>query len=238
MKQTTTTLNLSRHGVSGEINELVRARTELECIVEDLRVANDRAGGKKEELEAELAEVNEQIEAKEEELEQLSPVWDDHRARESAERQRLDEAKAHLNALQEKQARVGRFRTRAERDKYLREEIASLQAFQNSQAADLEKAEQEIVSSREKIQELQTRSIGVQQRLEDRREKTKEIVDELASVKEKHAELVERRKELWREDARLTSTVGNAEDELRTAERNLAGMMDKVTNLKLVTKAR
>ncbi len=202
--------------------------------MEDLRVANDRAGGKREEFEAELAEVQESIEAKEDELEQLSPVWDDHRAREVAERQRLDEAKAHLSALQEKQARVGRFRTRAERDNYLKGEIASLQAFQNSQSAELERAEEDIVSAKQRIQDLQTRSNGVQQRLEDRREKTKEIGDELAGVKEKHAELVERRKELWREDARLTSTVGNAEDELRTAERNLAGMMDKVWTLNLL----
>ena len=32
----------------------------------------------------------------------------------------------------------------------------------------------------------------------------------------------------WREDARLTSTAGHAENELRQHERDLASMMDKV----------
>ena len=55
------------------------------------------------------------------------------------------------------------------------------------------------------------------------------ISEELTKVKEKHSELLERRKELWREDARLTSTTGHAENELRQHERDLASMMDKDT---------
>jgi structural maintenance of chromosome 3 (chondroitin sulfate proteoglycan 6) len=35
-------------------------------------------------------------------------------------------------------------------------------------------------------------------------------------------------RDLWREDAKLETTVGHARDELRTAERTLATMMDKV----------
>lgn len=35
-------------------------------------------------------------------------------------------------------------------------------------------------------------------------------------------------RELWREDAKLDTTVGHARDELRQAERHLATMMDKV----------
>lgn len=35
-------------------------------------------------------------------------------------------------------------------------------------------------------------------------------------------------RDLWREDAKLDSTVAHAREELRTAERALAGMMDKV----------
>jgi structural maintenance of chromosome 3 (chondroitin sulfate proteoglycan 6) len=35
-------------------------------------------------------------------------------------------------------------------------------------------------------------------------------------------------RELWREDAKLDTTVGHARDELRAAERALSTMMDKV----------
>lgn len=35
-------------------------------------------------------------------------------------------------------------------------------------------------------------------------------------------------RDLWREDAKLESTVGHAREELKAAERHLAGMMDRV----------
>jgi structural maintenance of chromosome 3 (chondroitin sulfate proteoglycan 6) len=35
-------------------------------------------------------------------------------------------------------------------------------------------------------------------------------------------------RDLWREDGKLGQTVNNAKEQMQTAERNLAGMMDKV----------
>ena len=52
--------------------------------------------------------------------------------------------------------------------------------------------------------------------------------EEAVRLKDQLTELTERRKDLWREDTRLDSMVSRAADELRTAERALAGMMDKV----------
>lgn len=77
---------LSRSGLTSEINDLIRSRTELECVLEDLRIASERAGGKREELEAALAEVDDEIQEKEQSLEKLAPKWDTHRAKEAEER--------------------------------------------------------------------------------------------------------------------------------------------------------
>lgn len=223
-----TTLSLSKHGFAGEINDIVRARTELECLVEDLKAAKERTGGKKEELETELATVIEKIEEKEQQLEALLPEWDAHRATEAEERMRLDEVQAHLEMLYEKQGRLSRFRTKQERDQFLTGELQSLRAFRERQAAALESAKHDLEDAREALTRLSQRSEDVQNRLEDRRERVKTLTEELAGVKEKHSELIEKRKELWREDARLTSTVAHAENELRQHERDLASMMDKV----------
>lgn len=87
-KHTMTTLSLTRHGLTGELNDFVRTRTELECVVEDLKAANERTGGKKEELEVELAHVQEEIEEKEQSLAELTPEWDEHRAGENEEKHR------------------------------------------------------------------------------------------------------------------------------------------------------
>lgn len=229
IKHTLTTNSLTKHGLTSEINDLVRSRTELQCVVEDLKAAKERTGGKREELEAELERVREEIEEKEQALADLAPRWDEHRARESEERRKLDEARAHLDTLYEKQGRLSRFRTRAERDAYLTNEIASLRAYQATQTASMEAAQRDLERARTTVGEIAGRTDGVQNKLEDRRERVRQISDELSEVKGKHSELVEKRKELWREDARLTNTVGHAENELRQHERELASMMDKDT---------
>ncbi|EJD00759.1 structural maintenance of chromosome protein 3 [Fomitiporia mediterranea MF3/22] len=228
-KHSTTTLSLSKHGFTSEINDLIRSRTELECNIEDLQAAKERAGGKREELEAELEEVNAKIAEKEHTLQALNPRWDEHRAREAEERLRLDEARAHLEMLYEKQGRLSRFRSRAERDQFLSAEIASLRAYKDKQSVNLRAAERDLLASRDALAALSKKSEDVQGRLEDRRDKGRELSEELSKVKDKHAELLEKRKELWREDARLTSTTGHAENELRQHERDLASMMDKDT---------
>lgn len=227
-KHNMTTLSLSRHGLTSELNDLIRSRTELECIIEDLRAAKERTGGKREELEEELQLVNENIAEKEAALAALDPQWEEHRSNEADERRRLDEARARLDALYEKQSRLTRFRSRAERDQFLNGELTSLRSFRGTQQAALAAAEKELVETRTGLNALGGRSESVQERLEDRRERVRQISEELTQVREKHAELLEKRKELWREDARLTNTVGHAENELRQHERDLASMMDKV----------
>ena len=65
-------------------------------------------------------------------------------------------------------------------------------------------------------------------RMEDGRKRTNDLTEQIKSLKGDQVDLVERRKELWREDTRLQSLVTHASDEKRSAENNLASMMDKV----------
>jgi len=64
----------------------------------------------------------------------------------------------------------------------------------------------------------------------------KQIMDETAkewgSKNEKKEELLERKKELWKEQARLNSASAFARDELSKARRAMASTMDKVSNEK------
>lgn len=74
--------------MTSEINDLVRSRTELECIVEDLKIAKERTGGKREELEEDLSKLQRRIIEKERKLRDIAPKWDEHRAKEGEERRR------------------------------------------------------------------------------------------------------------------------------------------------------
>lgn len=145
-KHNLSTLNITRQDAQSELSDLVRSRTELECIIADLLSAGEREEGRRAEFETELTSLERQIQSKEGELSQLIPRWNDARARESVEKRKMEEVRTRLNVLLAKQGRVKRFWTVAERDKYLRQEIASLDAYQNTRSAVLESTRQDLAS--------------------------------------------------------------------------------------------
>ncbi|KAJ7684992.1 structural maintenance of chromosome protein 3 [Mycena polygramma] len=232
-KHTLETLGTARQDAQDELTDFVRTRTELECIVQDLQSAGLRAGGKRDEYEAELRLVEEQITARDASLAALLPDWEAMRARETTERRALDEASARLGSLFAKQGRGAKFRTKAERDAFLKQEITSMGAYKTSQAAALQTTKVELRDAQKGLGEIDAQIAGVQGKIEDGRKKTKDLGEDISGLKEKQAELSEKRKDLWREDTRLESLVTRAASELKNAERALAGMMDKDTGLGL-----
>jgi structural maintenance of chromosome 3 (chondroitin sulfate proteoglycan 6) len=230
-KHTLKTVTLTRQDAQAELTDFIRTRTELECTIEDLRAADANAGGKREELERELEQVEQKIAEKEETLNELTPEWTAQRALEATEKRKLDEASARLASLFAKQGRATKFRTKGERDAFLKGEIASLKAFQKTQGAALESTRAELEAARQGIGEIDTQIAGVYNKIEDGKQRVRELNEQAVGLKDQHNEFAERRKDLWREDTKLDSLVGRAADELRTAERALAGMMDKVSFL-------
>ncbi|KAG5634871.1 hypothetical protein H0H81_000460 [Sphagnurus paluster] len=223
------TLKMMRDDTQAELTDFIRTRTELECTIADLRAANANAGGKREELETELAHVDGKISEKEALLDDLLPEWAEQRNLESTEKRKLDEASARLAALFAKQGRATKFRTKAERDSYLKQEIVSMEQYQKAQSAALEATNNDLETARRSLAEIDSQINEVMNKIDDGRKRVRDLAEQAAGLKEEHSEFVEQRKELWREDTKLVSIVGRATDELRTAERLLAGMMDKDT---------
>ena len=176
-----------------------------------------------------MEQIEEKVAEKEALLQELLPEWEEQRALESTEKRRLDEASANLNSLFAKQGRVTKFRTKSERDAFLRHEIASVSAYKNNQVSALEVTRRELDTGKQSQNEIDTLIQTAHGKIEDVRQKAKEISENLAGLKEEHTKLTESRKDLWREDSKVDNLVSRASDELRTAERALAGMMDKVS---------
>jgi structural maintenance of chromosome 3 (chondroitin sulfate proteoglycan 6) len=210
------------------LNDLIRSCTELECIVEDLTASGEHSSGRREELETELSNLNAEIAHAEAELAQLIPEWEQRKEAELNEKRSLDLAKGQLGALYSKQGRLSKFRTQGERDEYLRSEIASVEAYRQTQLAALQTTQQDLTSSRVSLQDIETMIANAETQANDGRERVKELSVQIAALKTQSTELTERRKELWREETKLASQIGQASEEFRSAERNLASMMDKV----------
>lgn len=194
----------------------------------DLRAADANAGGKREELERELAQATGKIAEREHMLDELLPEWEAQRAQEATEKRRLDEASAKLASLFAKQGRATKFRSKAERDTFLKHEIASMKAYQMTQNVALATTRTELGIVQRGVGEIDAQITAVQGKIEDGRKRMRDLAGESAALMDRRLEFAERRKDLWREDTKLDSIVSRAADELRTAERALAGMMDKV----------
>ncbi|TFK22913.1 RecF/RecN/SMC protein [Coprinopsis marcescibilis] len=228
-KHSQETLAQTKRDVQAELTDFVRSRTELGCVIEDLRASGANAGSKRAELEEQMRVLEEKIQEKEEELAELLPEWEAQRSQEAAEKRLLDESTAKLNSLFAKQGRATKFRTKAERDAYLRQEISSLEAYKQTQAAALEGNREELQSIQRSQGEIDDQILDAQGKIDDGRRRVKDLTDEVNELKDKYTELSEKRKDLWREDTKLDSLVSRASEELRAAERSLAGMMDKDT---------
>jgi len=103
-----------------------------------------------------------------------------------------------------------------------------MSSYQAGQAGALGATKADLEKARRSELELRNQMTEVQEKIEEGRRRAKELSEEISALKEQQMEKMEKRKNLWREDTKLDSLVKRASDELRTAERALAGMMDKV----------
>lgn len=101
---------------------------------------------------------------------------------------------SRLNALYAKQGRLTQFRTKAERDAFLRKEIQSIQNYRASLLTDVEGLREGVQSDKERLQRLQDRAEAVEVETQQRREKIKELTEKLNQLKEEQNVKTEQRK--------------------------------------------
>lgn len=129
---------------------------------------------------------------------------------------------------------MNRFRSKADRDRFLNGEITSLRNFRTTQSQALDNARRELNAARTSADEIKQRVEQARKDAEEAREAGRKAAGEMAKAKDQQAEMVERRKGLWREETKLDSLVAHANEQMRGAESALAGMMDKASLLVLI----
>ncbi|KZO92322.1 structural maintenance of chromosome protein 3 [Calocera viscosa TUFC12733] len=222
-------LEMTKASLRDELTESVRNRTELSCIVDDLKAAGETSKELHDELQQELTQIEEDIAEKEGELEDLLPQLQQIAVQERTARTELEDASARLQTLYSKQGRLSAYKTKAERDAALKKEIASINAYLTSQAAALEQARSDLDALTLQANEKKDRAERLREQVDQERDTQKGWADDLRELEEKRAKWREDLKELWKEDSRLGVTVQREKDDLQIAERALAGMMDRDT---------
>lgn len=107
---------------------------------------------------------------------------------------RLSESESRLEALYAKQGRLTQFRTKAERDIFLRTEITSIKSYHATLLRDLEEMGDSMNQGRDRLARLDEREQAVNAEMNERKDKMRVLGEDISKWKEEHSEKVERRK--------------------------------------------
>jgi structural maintenance of chromosome 3 (chondroitin sulfate proteoglycan 6) len=74
--------------MDNEMQDLIRSKTEVECLVADLRSVEDSNDGAAEQLQNQLQDISQRISEKEVELMEIEPGWASERQQEMGEKRK------------------------------------------------------------------------------------------------------------------------------------------------------
>jgi len=153
-------LKLERRQMEDERRETAKKKATSEMEVKNLTDGLSATEQARTRHRDELKAVKHEIASKEAELEKIIPDYNNRKAKEAEVKHSLDTSEAARRRLYEKQGRSAQFKSKAERDKFLRNEIEELNATLGEQKANR-------INATEEVKVLKTISKNWKQKLMD-----------------------------------------------------------------------
>jgi structural maintenance of chromosome 3 (chondroitin sulfate proteoglycan 6) len=229
IREEATRQKAERDSLVEERRDLARKKAALESSIQDEEARSEQTQESRADLEARKAELDSRISEVEGELMGLLPLLEDEEKELAQARSALEDIKAKSSVLVSKQARSNQYRTKAERDAALREEITSLEQYQTSQTTTKREVQVE-------INEMQSRVAGITSDLSTKVDQmnarvafVQERAEKWEKIKSEEDELIEKRKSLWKEERKLKESTRLVNDKLEAARKVLGESMDRAT---------
>lgn len=228
-------LRIDRRQLDEDRRESAKAIANAELTVKNLSDSMSTRDQARQQHDAELDEVKTAIAQRQAELQKIKPDFDKTVQKEAEVKQALDSADAGRQRLFTKQTRGSQFKSKAERDAWLRKEIDDLNVTLSQQRANRLDADEEVRAVQSDIQQLENEIATLRQKNEGFGGDRLALAEEVTNAKDVLDKLNEERKLLRREDDKHESIIANARGELDSAERELSHTMDRVTSKGLAT---
>ncbi|KAH0494123.1 hypothetical protein TgHK011_000755 [Trichoderma gracile] len=228
-------LQIDRRQQEEDRRDNAKLLAKVELKVKNLREGQSALEQARAQHDSELASVQKEIKAKEKQLAQLLPQYNQAKKQEDEARRQLDAVEASRSRLFAKQSRGSRFKNKAERDAWLRQEIQELNLTISTQKANKLDADEEVSRIQSAIEQGEREIAELRSRLANWSGDRGEVVDEAARARAALDKLNDERKLIRREDDKLNSVISNARQEKEQAERELAQAVDGATARGLAT---
>lgn len=226
LKQQIEFARVDRKALEDERREAAKAHAHVELEVKNMTDGQSAAQKAKQTHDAELQRVRTTLKQREAELGQIMPKYNKQKQQEETTKDQLDEAQTTRQRLYAKQGRSAAYKTKKDRDNWLDGQIndtyqhlSTMKAVRVQTTEEIQEVEKEVKNLEPEIQKLQDQISGHGSAMD-------EIDRKILKEKEDRDNLMDQRKELWREEAKLDSTITASKAELDRAERTLSHMMD------------
>ncbi|KAI1321428.1 Structural maintenance of chromosomes protein 3 [Mortierella claussenii] len=221
-----------------ELESQIKVKAQIELRIKDHEDNAEMSSDTKRRNIEELRSIELEIEAKELELTQVMPELQAREAEERQLRDELEQADLQRQTLYSKKGRSDQFKSKAQRDEWIRNEISEIQQSYHKQTAQATMTEKDLEGLRSQLKQVSDKIQAARNQESTRRSENESLLKELTAMKAERDQLTDRRKDLWREDAKMDSTLNNLREEHRKAERALGASMDKNTSAGLAAVAR
>ncbi|KAI9864054.1 MAG: Structural maintenance of chromosomes protein 3 [Trichoglossum hirsutum] len=230
IKQQIEFLKVDKKQLEEERRDKTRARAKVELDVKSLTDGQSHAQQTRTRYEKELKAVQSAIRPREAELEEILPEYTSKKDQELAVKAQLEDAEALRQRLYAKQGRNAQFRSKKERDDWLKKEVSEVNVALAKRKAIRMDLSEEVVQLQKEIQATEVEVSELRTRFDGRGDAMQSLSEEVQAAKEERDRLIDQRKELWREEAKLDSVVENARQEQDRADRALSSTMDQNTS--------
>ncbi|TLD35982.1 chromosome segregation protein sudA [Venturia nashicola] len=229
LKQQLEILQRERTQLDDDRKDKVKAKAKIELDVNSLTQGAAAAQKAKSKHDSELNEVQRTIKERENELAKLMPGYNEKKEQELDIGTQLEQATAAQNRLRAKENRNSTYRSKKERDDYLRKQIEDINVTLATRKAIAMQTSDEISDLTTDIGRLETEVSDMRAKLDNRGTDVQTLASDLDRAKETRDKLQDERKELWREAGKIDTILANARNELIEAERFLNNMSDRNT---------
>eukprot|EP01134_Creolimax_fragrantissima_P007285 CFRG7285T1 len=207
--------------------ELVKTRTDLELEIGDIDKHRENEKALKIQLEKQLKQLSSDMKAKEQRIEYIQPELEKLLQDEAVLNKELMVQTCRSDDLQAKLGRQSVFKTKQERDAFLKKEISSLSAAKS-------KTDEQVQLKNVAIDTLNTTIQASMGNLKAEEKSVTSQAGEIDTLSKQYVEkiterteLQQRRKKLWRDSQDIDMTLESVRDSVRRNEKTLQSTMNK-----------
>jgi len=213
--------------LDSEHRDFVESKTKLELQIKDLEegIVDDETNLKK--SRTELTKLEKTIETKQNELDEILPLFDQKLAKEKETETKLKSSEQRRTDLFSKQGRTSQFKSREERDRWLNKQVKDVKALISVREKQIANTELGTGKIRERLNELEHIIQEQQEGIENKRSQMEQIEREATEKKRKRDQLTDKRKEFWKMESGIEAEITKYKENWKRASRELNSTLGK-----------